>query len=210
VGSVERYGLPKPRHGILQAHPTVSDSILSRLAHRAITPKPTVAALLGDRVRFADDSVEEADVIVYCTGYKISFPFFDPAFISAPDNDLPLFMRVHMPDVDNVFFVGFVQPWGAIMPIAEMQAKWVGDYLRGTYALPDSAAMHVAIQRERTALFARYVTSMRHTMQVDADDYLYDLARERRAGAERARRGTGRRFRVPVHGHVTQEMQRHR
>src|SRR5262249_34247213 len=54
VGRPERYGLPKPEHGILQAHPTASDTLLSRLSHRAIIPKPTIAGLLGDRVRFAD------------------------------------------------------------------------------------------------------------------------------------------------------------
>ena len=194
VGRPERYGLPRPEHGILQAHPTVSDTILSRLSHRAITPKPAIAELLGDRVRFADGSVEEADAIVYCTGYKVTFPFFDRGFIAAPDNDLPLFMRVCRPEIDNLFFVGFVQPWGAIMPLAEAQSKLVADYLRGSYALPAPGAMRRAMRRDRAAMFRRYVASKRHTMQVDADDYLYDLGREREAGAERARRGTGRAF----------------
>ena len=48
----------------------------------------------------------EADLIVYCTGYKISFPFFDEGFISAPDNDLPLFRRVFKPGIDNLAFIG--------------------------------------------------------------------------------------------------------
>ncbi len=80
-----------------------------------MTPKPAITELLGDRVRFADGSVVKADVIVYCTGYKISFPFFDPDVIAARDNDLPLFRRVFKPDIDNLFFIGFVQPWGSIM-----------------------------------------------------------------------------------------------
>ena len=41
----------------------------------------------------------------------------------------------------------------------------------------------------------RYVASKRHTIQVDFDDYLHALAKERRAGAERARRQG---FRLPV------------
>jgi len=188
VGRPEAYGLPKPEHGILQAHPTVSDAILSRLGHGALTPKPAIAALLGDRVRFADGSVVTADVIVYCTGYKIRFPFFDPAVIAARDNDLPLFRRVFKPDIDNLFFIGFVQPWGSIMPIAEAQSKLVADYLRGAYALPPPRALRRSLERERRAMFSRYVTSKRHTMQIDVDDYLYDLAQERQAGIERARR----------------------
>lgn len=195
VGRPEAYGLPKPEHGILQAHPTVSDAILSRLGHGALTPKPAIAALLGDRVRFADGSVVTADVIVYCTGYKISFPFFDPAVIAARDNDLPLFRRVFKPDIDNLFFIGFVQPWGSIMPIAEAQSKLVADYVRGAYALPPPRALCRSLERERRAMFSRYVTSKRHTMQIDVDDYLYDLAQERQAGIERAR---WRADRVPV------------
>jgi hypothetical protein len=33
----------------------------------------------------------------------------------------------------------------------------------------------------------RYVASKRHTIQVDFDDYMQALERERRAGADRAR-----------------------
>ena len=36
-------------------------------------------------------------------------------------------------------------------------------------------------------MFKRYVASKRHTMQIDFDDYLVALAKERKAGAERAR-----------------------
>ena len=44
-------------------------------------------------------------------------------------------------------------------------------------------------------MFKRYVASKRHTMQVDFDNYLYDLRRERRAGARRMREHG---FRLPV------------
>ena len=61
--------------------------------------------------------------IVYCTGYKVTFPFFDEDFISAPDNDLPLFRRVFHPDIGNVFFLALLQPLGATMPIAEAPGR---------------------------------------------------------------------------------------
>jgi hypothetical protein len=41
----------------------------------------------------------------------------------------------------------------------------------------------------------RYVASKRHTIQVDFDDYLYALTKERRVGAQRA---GARGFRPPV------------
>jgi hypothetical protein len=187
VGRPERYGLPKPDHAFGEAHPTVSGRILDRLAHGAITPKPNIARLEGDRVHFTDGTSVHADMVVYCTGYKVTFPFFDPEFVSAPDNDLPLFRRVFHPDHRNLFFVGLLQPLGAIMPLAQAQAEWVADYLAGRYHLPADGPLRKDIQREREKMFKRYVRSKRHTMQVDFEDYLVAMEKERRAGAERAR-----------------------
>jgi dimethylaniline monooxygenase (N-oxide forming) len=183
IGSMERYGLPRPDHRFGEAHPTVSDDALSRITHGAIVPKPNIARLTERTVVFADGSEVEVDVVIYCTGYQVTFPFFDPGLISAPDNDLPLFRRVFHPDVRNVFFIGLLQPLGAIMPIAEAQSEWVCDYLAGRYALPPPEAMRADIEAERARMFKRYVKSKRHTMQVDFDDYLYELARERRRRA---------------------------
>jgi hypothetical protein len=197
IGRVEDYGLPKPDHDILEAHPTISDTILSRIAHGEVTPKRNIAELRGDRVRFADGSVEPVDIIVYCTGYKVTFPFFDEDFLAAPDNDLPLFRRVFHPDIDNVFFIGLLQPLGAIMPLAEAQGRWVASYLRGEYALPAPADLRADMERERRRMFKRYVASKRHTMQVDYDEYLYRLNRELAAGADRAR-PNGLRLPVPA------------
>jgi cation diffusion facilitator CzcD-associated flavoprotein CzcO len=187
VGDMERYGLPKPDHRFGDAHPTISDDALSRIAHGAITPKPTIARLTERTVVFADGSEVEADVVVYCTGYKVTFPFFDEDLISAPDNDLPLFRRVFHPDRRDVFFIGLLQPLGAIMPLAQVQSEWVADHLAGRYALPRDPDLRADIAAERERMFRRYVRSKRHTMQVDYDDYLAALAKERKAGAERAR-----------------------
>jgi cation diffusion facilitator CzcD-associated flavoprotein CzcO len=195
VGDLTAYGLPAPDHRFGQAHPTVSGRILDRIGHGTIEPKPNIERLEGDRVVFLDGSSRHADVVIYCTGYKISFPFFDEDFISAPDNHIELFRRVFHPDIDNVFFIGLLQPWGAIMPLAEAQGRWVGDYLKGEYALPEPADLRGDIRSDLDAMSKRYVASKRHTIQVDALDYVHHLGRERRAGAERARR---RGFALPV------------
>ncbi len=187
VGDMQRYGLPKPDHRLGEAHPTISGRILDRLAHGAVTPKPVIANLLGDRVEFADGTVEPADVIVWCTGYRVTLPFFDESFVSARDNDLPLFFRVFHPRYTQLMFIGLLQPLGAIMPIAEAQGKWLARHLRGEYALPGAEAMNRTIEEERRAMFARYVPSKRHMMQVDFDDYLRDLAHEVKRGEKRAR-----------------------
>jgi cation diffusion facilitator CzcD-associated flavoprotein CzcO len=187
AGPPERYGLPKPDHRMGEAHPTVSGRILDRIQHGTIAPKPNIERFAGSTVRFADGSEAEVDMVVYCTGYKITFPFFDEGFIAAPDNHIELFRRVFHPEIPNVFFIGLLQPLGAIMPLAEAQGRWVGDYLLGDYALPSPAAMRADIDADQAVMRARYVASKRHTIQVDYEDYLYSLAKERRAGAARAR-----------------------
>jgi cation diffusion facilitator CzcD-associated flavoprotein CzcO len=187
IGSPERYGLPKPDHRVGEAHPTVSGRILDRIQHGAVIPKPNIDRLNGSTVHFTDGSAVDADIVVYCTGYKITFPFFDKGLLSAPDNHIELFRRVFHPDIPNLFFIGLLQPLGAIMPLAEAQGEWVGDYIRGDYALPERPALLADIDADQRAMRKRYVASKRHTIQVDFDDYLHALAKERRAGAARAR-----------------------
>jgi dimethylaniline monooxygenase (N-oxide forming) len=197
VGRVEDYGLPKPDHRLLESHPTLSADFLGRVAQGEVTFKGAIAGLATDRVRFVDGSEETIDVIVWSTGYRITFPFFDQDFISAPDNELFLYRRVFKPGMDNLFFIALLQPLGPTMPIAEAQGRWIAAYLRGEYALPSITQMKSEIGRERARMRRRYVASKRHTMEVDFDDYLYALRRELKAGAARAR-AAGSRLPVPA------------
>jgi len=186
VGPVERYGLPRPDHRLGEAHPTISSDLLSRVSHGAVTVKPTITRFAGDRVEFADGSSTPAEVVVLATGYKISFPFLDPDVVDAPDNQVNLFHRVFPPDRDDLYFAGLLQPLGAVMPLAEVQSQWIADHLLGEYALPSTAEMQAEITRDRRRMAKRYVRSKRHTIQVDFDDYLLAVRRERRAGRRRA------------------------
>src|SRR4051794_100129 len=195
TGDLTRYGLPQPDHKFGEAHPTVSGRILDRIQHGRVTPKPNIRRLDGRFVEFADGSRVEADVIVYCTGYKITFPFFDEDFVSAPDNHIELFRRVFHPAYPDLAFVGLLQPLGAIMPLAEAQGQWLADYLKGEYALPSPEQIAADIQADQAAMRKRYVASKRHTIQVDFADYLLAVDKERAAGAERAR---ARGFALPV------------
>lgn len=185
-GSVTRYGLPKPDHKIASAHPTISDDLLTRLSHGDIAVKPNIERLDGDKVYFVDGTAEQIDIVVYCTGYKITFPFFDDTLLAARDNRIDLYHRVVDPDHDGLYFIGLVQPLGAIMPLAEAQSGWVADLLTGTAALPPKAAMRREIAGYQRAQERRYVASKRHTIQVDFLDHLAEIKSERAAGARRA------------------------
>jgi cation diffusion facilitator CzcD-associated flavoprotein CzcO len=180
------YGLPKPDHRWLRAHPTVSQDLYSRLGHGDILVKPGIRSFEGRTVRFVDDSAEEVDSIIWCTGYKVTFPFFDPDFLQAEDNHLPLWQRMILPGIDNLFFVGLFQPLGSVMQPAELQAKVIADYLCGELAFPDVETMRREMIRMQEANDRRFVKSARHTMEVDFVPFLHSLRKLRERGRKLA------------------------
>jgi hypothetical protein len=184
-GNVTKYGLPQPDHKFGEAHPTISDDLLVRLGHGDIEVKPNIARIDGDTVHFVDGTSEPVDVIVYCTGYKISFPFFDESLVAAHDNEISLFHRVVDPQHPGLYFIGLVQPLGAIMPLAEAQSEWVADLLEGKATLPSQAEMRREIDEYHRAVKKRYVRSKRHTIQVDFLEHFAELKKERAEGARR-------------------------
>jgi len=184
-GKVTDYGLPKPDHAVLHAHPTVSSDLLTRLGHGDITVKPNIDRFEGSKVFFTDGSAVEADVVVYCTGYKVTFPFLSESVVASADNHVDLYRRVVDPEHPGLFFVGLIQPIGAIMPLAEAQAEWVGDLLEGSADLPSYDVMRTQIRDYDASLRKRFVASKRHTIEVDFHAYLAELARERRDGRSR-------------------------
>ena len=78
AGSMTKYGLPAPTHKPGQSHPVQSERIRERLAAGAVTARPAIERLDGDRVVFVDGTSAPADLIIWATGYRVSFPFLAP------------------------------------------------------------------------------------------------------------------------------------
>ncbi len=188
VGKLTDYGLPEPDHQPLHAHPTVSGELVGKLGQGDITVKPNIERFEGDDVVFTDGSREQVDVVVYCTGYRITFPFFDDSIVDAEDNRIGLYRRVASVEHPNLYFIGLIQPLGAIMPLAEAQSAWVTDLISGEGELPGCSEMARDVATEQAAMDRRYVNSKRHTVQVDFDRYLRSVSREREESRRRASR----------------------
>ena len=186
VGRPTDYGLPKPDHKLLHAHPTVSQDLYARLGHGDIKVKPNIERLDGDSVVFEDGSRERIDVIVYCTGYRITFPYLAPEVFEARDNKVDLFMRVASPDQKGLYFIGLIQPLGAIMPLAEVQCDWVADLVSGEGKLPDRLEMYREIADDQARMGRRFVKSKRHTVEVDFEPYMRAIAKERSRSRDRS------------------------
>ena len=179
------YGLPQPDHDVLEAHPTVSDDLLSRLGHGDIKVKPTISRFEGSTVVFADGSRVDADVVVYCTGYKVTFPFLDESV---------------WPPTTTTSTSTVVSPrrTGPACGSSACAAARGGDAAgRGAGALgrrpdrrrvtlPSRAEMRAQIAAYDAALRKRFVASKRHTIEVDFHAYLREIRRERKRAAQRA------------------------
>ncbi len=163
--------MPVPATKILTEHPTLSTELLPLVKAGKIQPKPTIKRLNGSEIIFADGSREAIDVLIYATGYKISFPFLDEQLVSAVENQVNLYGKVVHTEYAGLYFIGLIQPLGAIMPLAEIQAKWAAGLIKGRLNLPTQKEMTQAIINDQTTLSNRYVPSTRHTIQVDFFPY---------------------------------------
>ncbi|WP_051467682.1 flavin-containing monooxygenase [Actinomadura oligospora] len=192
VGTPESYGLPRPAGGLFQNHPTISDTILHRLTHGEVVARPGVERLDGGTVVFTDGTADEVEVIVWATGYRVTIPFLDRAWIGDDPEAMPLYQRVFHLDDPTLTFVGLMQSTGAALPVVEAQARLAAAYLGGRYALPSPAGQRAAVRRAHAAAVQRWGRK-RPMMRVDFDQYVAALPREIRAGVRRAAQG------APVH-----------
>jgi dimethylaniline monooxygenase (N-oxide forming) len=172
TGRPQDRGLPTPDHRLLSAHPTVSAELYDRVGHGDIVMKPGIERLDGDTIHFADGTSVHADLLVHATGYTVSLPFLAPDIVDPRHNAMPLYQRVVHPQRIGLWFIGFVQTVGSGIPLCEYQSEWVGDLITGEAVLPDEQEMTAWIDADQAAMRARYVSSDRHTMQVDYWRYI--------------------------------------
>jgi hypothetical protein len=187
VGDQERYGVPKPEHDLMQEHPTISEELLAQVGHGRVDVKPNVERLEGDGVSFEDGTDDTFDTITYATGYEIAFPFLPDDVFAVENNEVALYRYIVPLNRPGLYFLGLMQPLGAIMPLVERQSKWIAALLDGEVALPTPDAMRDTIESNRRRIQRRYKDSPRHTIQVDFWDYVHRLEREWNEGRKRAR-----------------------
>ena len=103
-----------------------------------------------------------------------------------------------MPRAPDLLFLALVQPLCAMMPIAEEQSKLMAAYLTGSYHPPQPEEMAQRMREEHERMKARFTDSKRHTIEIDCQEYTYNLWRELKAGSRRAARA-GNSLPVPPH-----------
>ncbi|MCL1601610.1 MAG: NAD(P)-binding domain-containing protein [Actinomycetia bacterium] len=170
-GSQESYGFPAPDTPLLSQHPTVSADLLALIKDGQITVRRDISRFAGEDVVFTDGERTRADVVIYATGYRISFPFLEESLFAPDVNKVELYKQVVPVDIPGLFFIGLIQPVGALPPLAEQQARWVAQLLDG-HSLPSTGEMRAEIITDSFERTERYQDRPRHTIQVDYWPYL--------------------------------------
>jgi dimethylaniline monooxygenase (N-oxide forming) len=126
---------------------TKTDEFVRRIAQGKCRPAPAVERFDGPRVIFTDGSQFSPDLVVCCTGFETRTPLIDRRI--APDG--PRFLNTFHPETGaSLGFIGFLRPaFGAIPPLAELQARWFALLQSGKVSLPAPDQMHRSIEEAR-------------------------------------------------------------
>ena len=175
-GKYENYGLQIPDHDILETHATVNSELLYFIKHGKIKPKVNIQSFENNQVVFEDGSQEKFDTIIYATGYKITFPFFDTKVVDYENNPVELYNYCFHPHIHNLMFVGLLQPLGCIWPLADLQAQQIVQFLNGTWKLPQN--LDQAIHHQLTNRPFNFIDTPRHKLEVDFHIFYQHLKKE--------------------------------
>ncbi|KAF9427554.1 Cyclopentanone 1,2-monooxygenase (CPMO) [Entomortierella beljakovae] len=178
LSSPKMHPLMKPSGWMFENHVTVNSLLHERITTGTIIPQVDIKRIgPGKRVEFVDGTViEDMDAIIWCTGYHISIPVLDPMILSGDRGNLEknqvwLWNYMLPPSHPNIAFIGLFQASGAIMPVAELQCRFLVQVLAGrsplTSPIPCPAQMEKEIQETNRQIRNQYTDSPRHTIQVD-------------------------------------------
>uniref|UniRef100_A0A3P8PNE1 Flavin-containing monooxygenase n=1 Tax=Astatotilapia calliptera TaxID=8154 RepID=A0A3P8PNE1_ASTCA len=168
------YGL-KPKHGFFAQIPVVNDDLPARIISGRVAVKPNVGEFCGSTVVWS--LLMEVDVVVSATGYNYSFPFLPSALQAKCGYRLQLYKHVFPPALTSptLAVVGFIHGFGAINPLAEMQACWATRVFKGLTALLTEENMMKEIEKDTATMFA---CSERNPLEVHYIPYMDSLSEE--------------------------------
>jgi cation diffusion facilitator CzcD-associated flavoprotein CzcO len=118
----QRQPPPPADHAFFETHPAINSRWPLDVGRGAIMVKPDVRELKDREIEFVDGSRETIDLIIYATGFRISFPFIDVEHLAWCDDRPNLFLNVFHPERDDLFVAGLIQPDSGQFGLVDCQA----------------------------------------------------------------------------------------
>lgn len=174
LGRPQKFGLPKPDHRLFETHPIINSQLVYAAAHGRIAMKPDIAELCGNEVRFTDGSREPIDAIVYCSGYRISFPFIDRQHLNYQAERPNLYLNVFHPTNDTLAVCGLIQPDSGQFGLVDYQSQLIARFFVALDCDKNAAETFRGLRTSEPCDLAggiRYVQSSRHLLEVEHFSY---------------------------------------
>ena len=174
LGPPELAGLPKPDHHLFESHPIINSRLHGQVAHGKLSMRPDIAKLAGDRVQFVDGTEEQVDVILFATGFRLSFPFLDTKQLNWHDGRPNLFLNIFHPERDDIFCAGLIQPDSGQWGLVDYQAQLITRYLQGLEKNSRAARSFAKLKRSgasEASRGVRYLQTPRHRLEVEHFSY---------------------------------------
>ncbi len=170
LGPAELAGLLRPDHRLFECHPIINSRLYHQAAHGDLAIRPDIAELKGDCVRFVDGTEESIDLILYATGFHLSFPFIDQEHLNWFEGRPQLFMNVFHPDRDDLFIAGLIQPDSGQWGLVDYQAQLITCYLQSLEKSPTAAKWFGKLKASNATNLnqgIRYMDTPRHRLEVE-------------------------------------------
>ncbi|XP_077012894.1 flavin-containing monooxygenase 5-like [Tamandua tetradactyla] len=172
------YGL-QPQHRFLSHQATFGDDLPNHIISGRVLMKPNVREFMETSAIFEDGTEEGIDVVIFATGYTLSFPFMenDPTVL---DNHFSMFKFVFPPQLEKptLAFIGILQPVGATIPTSELQSRWAARIFKGLSKLPSVSDMMADIRKKREKMEKIFLSNPRDSRRVPYIEYMDEIASE--------------------------------
>ncbi len=177
AGPPERFGLPRPTHRLYDRTPIVNSLVLLHLGQGDVVLRKPVQAFEGSTAIFEDGRRDEADIAVFATGYRITFPFLEelsPLNWQQQSGAPRLYMNVFPPADNGLFVAGLLEGAGVGWPGRALQTDLIAAYLKARKENP-VAARNFRREIERYCAAPAAADRGEHGIFVDFLQYKRDL-----------------------------------
>ncbi|PIK34855.1 putative dimethylaniline monooxygenase [Apostichopus japonicus] len=136
-----------------------NDFVINQIMHGRVRTRPAIKRFYHRGVEFVDGTtIDDLDAIVFGTGYAMKTPFIDDSLLSDDLSTREMYkyvlpVRLKHP---TLVCVGFLDVYGALPPVSEMQARWAARVFTGAISLPPLSAMLGEIEVMRKLMYDRY------------------------------------------------------
>ncbi len=136
LGDVQKLGMPKPDHGLLESHPIMNDQLVHYLRHGDVSIVGDIESVDGTTVRFKDGSSEDFDLILCATGYTREIAYLDSKHLDPGSWAAAQFLTCFSRKYTSLLTLGFAELNGALFPAVSRLAFLVAEIARARVEEP--------------------------------------------------------------------------